>query len=180
MRVQLVGAGGREHALAWRLAQSPSVDTLICAPGNPGMRRLGDCVPVKPEDVEGQVALAKARAVDLVVVGPEAPLAAGLADRLSAEGIAVFGPSAKAARIESSKAYAKAIMAKAGVPTAGYAVFTDRDAAKAYIADRPGPYVLKADGLAGGKGVVIAQARNEAHTVIDAMFSGAFGGSGAA
>ena len=149
MNVLLVGSGGREHALAWRLSGSPSLGQLHAAPGNPGIAELGDCHPVRAEDVEGLVELARALDADLVVVGPEAPLVAGLADELRRAGIPVFGPGADAARIEGSKSYAKEVMAVAGVPTA-----------RTLAVARP-PCVLKADGLAQGKGVFVCRSQEE-------------------
>ena len=149
MRVLLVGSGGREHALAWKLASSPRLTELHCAPGSPGIAALGRCHPVRADDVEAVLGLARALRVDLVVVGPEAPLVAGLADVLRSVGIAVFGPSRSAAAIEGSKTFAKAVMAAAGVPTAA-------------ILDEPvAPCVLKADGLAAGKGVVVCRTQAE-------------------
>ncbi|ADO72956.1 phosphoribosylamine--glycine ligase [Stigmatella aurantiaca] len=155
MKVLLLGSGGREHALAWKLARSPKLSALLCGPGNPGMARFGTQVPVKPDAPEAVVALAKREKVDLVVVGPEAPLVAGVADALIAEGIACFGPVAAAARLEGSKAFAKEVMAEAEVPTADFQVFDDVAAAEAYAVAR-GKIVVKADGLAAGKGVIVA------------------------
>lgn len=175
MNVLIVGGGGREHALAWRLAQSDVRPRLWCAPGNPGTAAVATNIACKPDDVTGLVALARDIAADLVVVGPEAPLALGLADRLRAEGVATFGPGAAAARLEASKSHAKAFCDRHGVPTAGYAVFDDPEAAAAHLAQTPGPYVLKADGLAAGKGVVITDDRAEAERDLRAMFGGRFG-----
>jgi phosphoribosylamine--glycine ligase len=155
VRVLLLGSGGREHALAWKLAQSPRLSELLCGPGNPGTARLGRNVPLKADSPGDVAALARRERVDLVVVGPEAPLVAGVADALVAEGIACFGPVAAAARLEGSKAFAKEIMAEAGVPTADFQVFTDVAAAEAYALSK-GRIVVKADGLAAGKGVIVA------------------------
>ncbi|MBU8896900.1 phosphoribosylamine--glycine ligase [Corallococcus sp. H22C18031201] len=155
MKVLLLGSGGREHALAWKLSQSPRLTKLLCAPGNPGTAQWGTNVPVNAESPEAVVALARAEKVDLVVVGPEAPLVAGVADALGAAGIPCFGPVAAAARIEGSKAFAKEIMAEAGVPTAAFRVFTDVAEAEAYAVAQ-GRIVVKADGLAAGKGVIVA------------------------
>ncbi len=155
MRVLLLGSGGREHALAWKLAQSPRLSELLCGPGNPGTARLGRNVPLKADAPDAVAALARQERVDLVVVGPEAPLVAGVADALAAEGIACFGPVAAAARLEGSKAFAKEVMAEAGVPTADFQVFTDAAAAEAYAVSK-GRIVVKADGLAAGKGVIVA------------------------
>lgn len=179
MRVLLVGAGGREHALAWQLAASPSVRELVIAPGNPGMAELGRLEPVAADDVAGLVALARRMPADLVVVGPEAPLAIGLADALAAAGIAVFGPSRVAAQLESSKAFTKAFCVRHAIPTAAHATFTDAAAAHAYLATLPAPWVIKADGLAAGKGVVIAPTLSEAREAVDDMLGGRFGRAGA-
>ena len=175
MKVLVIGSGGREHALVWKIAQSPLVDTLIAAPGNPGMARDAECVAVKADDVEGLLRLAKERNIDLVVIGPEAPLALGLADRLSEAGIPAFGPSAAAAQLESSKAFTKDLLARHSIPTAAYGVFTEAGEAKAFLDTLDAPYVLKADGLAAGKGVVIAQTRDEADREVDEFLSGKFG-----
>lgn len=163
MKLLLIGSGGREHALAWKLKQSPLCTTLVCAPGNPGIAAVADeTVSVALDDIPGLVALARARAVDLVVPGPETPLVLGLADALEKEGIAVFGPTAAAARLEGSKGFTKDLCAKYEIPTAAYARFTDLEKAKAYIAKRGAPIVVKADGLAAGKGVAVAQSVEEA------------------
>ena len=180
MRVLVVGGGGREHALAWTIAASPLVERLWCAPGNPGIAAEAECVPVAAEDVEGLAALAREERMDLVVVGPEAPLAAGLADRLRQDGIAVFGPDKAAARLESSKAFMKHLARRAGIPTAGFAVFEDAGAAIAHIRERGAPVVVKADGLAAGKGVAVAATVGEAEAAIRAaMVERAFGEAGA-
>lgn len=179
MRVVLVGSGGREHALAWRLAASASVQTLVIAPGNPGMAGLGRLVPVAADDLDGLVALARTERADLVVVGPEGPLAAGLTDRLVAAGIPVFGPTQAAAQLEASKAFTKALCARQGVPTAASVTVTDAEAALARIDAVEGPWVIKADGLAAGKGVVIASTRTEAVEAVQAMLGGRFGAAGA-
>lgn len=182
-RVLIVGSGGREHALAARLAADTGVDALVMAPGNPGMEALGRCVAVAVDDVEGLVALALAERIDLTVVGPEAPLVAGLVDALTEAGVAAFGPGAGAARLEGSKAFAKAVMDAAGVPTAGWVATSSRDEALAAL-DRfalPGvPWVVKADGLAAGKGVVVTADRAEAEAAIDAaLVARRFGDAGA-
>ncbi|MFO7274733.1 MAG: phosphoribosylamine--glycine ligase [Bacillota bacterium] len=180
MKVLIVGSGGREHALAWKAIQSRHIDELHVAPGNPGIGRFAWCHPdVGATDIAGQVDLARRLGVDLVIVGPEAPLAAGLVDALAEAGIRAFGPTAAAARIESSKAYAKEIMSAAGVPTAAYAVFTDYEQALAYVENRPGPVVIKADGLAAGKGVQVCMRREEARTALRAaMVDRAFAEAG--
>ncbi|XXF75623.1 phosphoribosylamine--glycine ligase [Myxococcaceae bacterium GXIMD 01537] len=175
MKVLLLGSGGREHALAWKLAQSPRLSRLLCAPGNPGTARLGTNVPLKADDPQAVVALARREQVDLVVVGPEAPLVAGVADALNAVDIPCFGPVAAAANIEGSKAFAKEIMAEAGVPTAGFKVFTDLAAAEAYAVSR-GRIVVKADGLASGKGVIVAPDVDAARAAVRAV--GAMGSAG--
>lgn len=169
MKVLIVGGGGREHALAWAVSQSPKCSALICAPGNAGTAALGENLPISAMDRDGIVRAATEHKVDLAVIGPEDPLAAGLADCLRAAGVPTFGPSAAAARIESSKAFAKEVMAAAGVPHAGGEVFTDANAAHKWLemlgpADLP---VVKADGLAAGKGVVVPQDIDEAHQAVD-------------
>ncbi len=179
MIVLLVGSGGREHALAWKLAQSPGLRRLVIAPGNPGMEALGELRAVRADDVDGLVALALEVRAELVVVGPEAALERGLADRLEAAGVACFGPTASAARLESSKAFTKDFATKYGLPTAAYGVFTDERAAAAWLDERAPPYVVKADGLAAGKGVVIAANREEARAAVREMLGGRFGAAGA-
>ncbi|MCU0987862.1 MAG: phosphoribosylamine--glycine ligase, partial [Acetobacteraceae bacterium] len=169
MRVLLVGGGGREHALAAALAASPRLTMLWCAPGNAGIAEIAACVPIKAEDVASLVAFAREHEVDLVVAGPEAPLVAGLADACAAAGIACFGPSAAAARLEGSKAFTKEICAEAGVPTAASATFDEADGALAHVRVRGAPIVVKADGLAAGKGVVVAATVAEAEEAIEAM-----------
>jgi phosphoribosylamine--glycine ligase len=166
MRILVVGSGGREHALAWKISQSPLVTALFAAPGNPGLGRLATLVPIKADDVEGLTAFAVREKIDLVVVGPEAPLVAGLVDRLAAAGVLAFGPTAAAARIEGSKAFAKEVMVAAGIPTADYATFTEPGAALAWARRRGGQVVVKADGLAAGKGVVVCGSVEEAEAAI--------------
>ena len=179
MRVLVVGGGGREHALCWTLAGSPMVDALFCAPGNPGIAAVATCVPIRADAIDGLVAWARDNAVDLVVVGPEQPLALGLVDALAAAGIRAFGPSRAAARLETSKAFAKDFCRRHGIPTADYAVFDDAKAARDHVAARGCPIVVKADGLAAGKGVVVAATPETANAAIDAAFAGAFGEAGA-
>jgi phosphoribosylamine--glycine ligase len=179
MTILLIGSGGREHALAWKIAQSPLCRRLVCAPGNPGIERLCETRPVKATDVERLVALAKEIAADLVVVGPESALEAGVADRLAELNIPCFGPTAAAAQLETSKAFTKAFCDRHGLPTAAYAVFEEAPLAKAYLNQFDPPYVIKADGLAAGKGVVIAETRAEADAAIDDMLGGRFGAAGA-
>ncbi len=182
MRVLLIGSGGREHALAWKIAQSPACAELVVAPGNPGIATLPNvrCIPISAVAVPELVAAAVAERADLVVCGPEAALSAGLGDAVRAAGIPFFGPSRAAAEIESSKAFAKDLMKQAGVPTAGYGVFDDLAAAEAFIDGQPGPVVVKADGLAAGKGVVVTTTRQEAKAAARLMLAeGAFGLAGA-
>jgi phosphoribosylamine---glycine ligase len=180
LSVLVIGAGGREHALAWRLAASPSVNRVISAPGNPGMADLGPVHAVDAEDPDAVGALAAEVGADLVVIGPEAPLVAGVADVLQERGIATFGPSAAAARLEGSKAFAKEIMAAAGAPTAGYVATSDRDEANAALDRFAPPYVVKADGLAAGKGVRICTELAEAREAVDdALVRQVFGAAGA-
>ena len=166
MRVLVVGAGGREHALVFQIAKSPLVEKVYCAPGNPGTGRLAENVPLAAEDVAGLCRFAQSSGIDLAVVGPEAPLVAGLADRLSEAGVAVFGPSAAAARLEGSKAFAKEVMEAAGIPTASHRVFESLPEAVAHARQRDGRVVVKADGLAAGKGVVVCQTPEEAEAAL--------------
>lgn len=179
LKVLLVGGGGREHAMAWKIAKSPLLGRLFVAPGNAGISRVAECVDIAADDVDRLLGFATAERIDLTIVGPEAPLIAGLADRFTAAGLVVFGPTAAAARIEGSKAYAKALMHRLGVPTAAARTCTDLAAARAYLKTLPGPYVVKADGLAAGKGVVIAQKLAEAEAAVaDMLEGGAFGAAG--
>ncbi len=180
MKILVVGSGGREHAIAWRLAQDAERHELYCAPGNAGTAAVAANVPLRADDVEGIVAWAKAEKPDLVVVGPEAPLVAGLVDALAAAGVTAFGPVAAGARMEGSKRFAKEVMAAAGVPTGKAEVFTDAAAAKRALAEYGLPVVVKADGLAAGKGVVVAETREQAEAAIDDMLVGnKFGAAGA-
>ena len=179
MNVLLIGSGGREHALAWKLKQSPLLDRLYCAPGNAGIDAVAECVALDAADHAAIIRFCKDRDIGLVVIGPEAPLVAGLTDDLEASGIKVFGPSRQAARLEGSKGFTKDLCAEYGIPTAAYRRFADASSAKAYAAEQSLPVVVKADGLAAGKGVVIAPTRAEAEAAIDACFSGAFGTAGA-
>ena len=175
MHILLIGSGGREHALAWKIAQSPLVKRLTCAPGNPGTAQVATNVAM-PDDV---AAYARAESVDLVVVGPEQPLAEGLADRLAEAGVPCFGPSQAAAQLETSKAFVKDLCREATIPTAEARAFENEAAAHAYLDTLPGPYVVKADGLAAGKGVVIAQTLDEARAAVTDMLGGRFGDAGA-
>ena len=180
MIILLVGSGGREHALAWKIAASPLVRRLVIAPGNPGMERLGELRPdIKADDAEALAALARELKADLVVVGPEIALAAGLADRLAAAGIPCFGPTAKAAQLETSKAFAKAFLERHEIPTAGYGVYERVSEAKAALNVFKPPYVIKADGLAAGKGVAISPDKRDAEAEIERMLGGRFGQAGA-
>ena len=178
MKVLLIGSGGREHALAWKIAQSPLLTRLVSAPGNPGMAMLGDIRAVKATDAQGQAALAREIGADLVVIGPDAAVEAGVADRMAELGIPCFGPTASAGRLESSKAFTKAFCERHGLPTAAYGVFESAEAAKGALERFQAPYVIKADGLAAGKGVVIAKDRAEAEAAIDDMLGGRFGVAG--
>ncbi|MCA1909824.1 MAG: phosphoribosylamine--glycine ligase [Magnetospirillum sp.] len=179
MKVLVVGGGGREHALCWKLAQSPLLTKLWCAPGNAGIKDVAECVTINAEDVPALVAFAQANAVDLVVVGPEGPLCIGLADALVAAGIKVFGPSKAAAELEGSKGFMKDIVSKAGIPTAWYGRFTDMEKAKSFIREKGAPIVVKTDGLAAGKGVVVAMTLDEALKAVDDMMgSKVFGDAG--
>jgi len=179
MNVLLIGSGGREHALAWKIVASPMLMHLYAAPGNPGIAEEAECVALDVAHHDAVIAFCREKAVDLVVVGPEAPLVAGLADRLAAAGIAVFGPSAVAARLEGSKGFTKDLCARYGIPTAAYRRFGNAAEAKAYIEATGAPIVIKADGLAAGKGVTVATGLGEALAAVDACFEGAFGGAGA-
>ena len=179
MNILLVGAGGREHALAWKIAQSPLLTRLVCAPGNPGMAKVSETRNVAATDVAGQVALAQEIAADLVVIGPESAVEVGLADALEKLGIPCFGPSAAAGQLETSKAFTKAFCDRHGLPTAAYGVFEAPAPAKAFLDRFTAPYVIKADGLAAGKGVTIAQNRADAEAAIDDMLGGGFGAAGA-
>ncbi|MFO8070759.1 MAG: phosphoribosylamine--glycine ligase [Polyangia bacterium] len=179
MKVLVVGGGGREHSLVWKIAASAEVEEVIAAPGNGGIAEIARCEPVGAEDVAGQIELARRKDVDLVVVGPEAPLVAGLADRLREAGIPAFGPSASAARLEGSKAFAKEFMRRHEIPTAGFAVHEDTSSALADVERRDGKCVIKADGLAAGKGVVLCRNAYEAREAVrSAMDEGRFGEAG--
>jgi phosphoribosylamine--glycine ligase len=179
MNILLVGSGGREHALAWKIAQSPLVRRLVIAPGNPGMEALGELRPMKVTDADGLAALAREIQADLVVVGPETALEAGLADRLAAAGIPCFGPTAKAAQLETSKAFSKAFMQRHDIPTAGFGVYERLHEARQALGVFKPPYVIKADGLAAGKGVAISPTSREAEGEIERMLGGRFGTAGA-
>lgn len=179
MNVLLLGSGGREHALAWKLAQSPSLAKLYAAPGNPGIAEEAEVVALDVTDHGAVIAFCADKAIDLVVVGPEAPLVDGLSDSLRAAGVPVFGPSQAAAQLEGSKGFTKDLCQRAGIPTAGYVRTASLEEARAALARFSAPYVLKADGLAAGKGVVIAATLEEAEETLADMFGGGFGGAGA-
>jgi phosphoribosylamine--glycine ligase len=179
MKLLVIGSGGREHALVWKLSQSPRVTSILCAPGNAGTAQLAVNHTVAATDLEGLVSLAKNEAVDLTIVGPDDPLAAGIVDRFRAAGLRVFGPTASAARLEASKSFAKDFMVRHGIPTAGSATFTDPQAALAHCTSSRYPLVVKADGLALGKGVVIATTREEAEKAVrESMIEKVFGSAG--
>lgn len=179
MKVLVVGGGGREHALVWKMAQSPLVEKIYCAPGNPGIATLAECLDLAGDDLDGLLGFAREKAIDLTVVGPEVPLTLGLVDRFQAAGLTIFGPNAKAAQLEGSKKFCKDVMAKYGVPTAAYGTFTERAPAVAFIRKQGAPIVVKADGLAAGKGVIVAQTEAEAIAAVDAcMVDATFGEAG--
>jgi phosphoribosylamine--glycine ligase len=180
MKVLIIGSGGREHALCWAVAKSPLCERLFCAPGNAGIAAVAECLPIPAEKIGDIVAVCHLHKIDFVIIGPEAPLAMGLADDLRAEGICCFGPGKEAAALESSKGFMKDLCARAGVPTAAYRRFTDAEAAKTYVREQGAPIVVKADGLAAGKGVMIAQTLDEAFAAIDdIMVKRIFGAAGA-
>ncbi len=180
MKILIVGSGGREHAIAWKVAQSSRVEKIYCAPGNAGIADIAECVPIKAEDLEGIKEFAKANAIDMAVIGPEVPLSMGITDVLQAEGIKVFGPNKKCAQLEGSKSFTKAFLARHNIPTAGYKEYTDKEALKKDIGIYGFPMVLKADGLAAGKGVVIAENAEDAEKAIEEMMGDKiFGEAGA-
>ncbi|MEL6102047.1 MAG: phosphoribosylamine--glycine ligase [Pseudomonadota bacterium] len=179
MNILILGGGGREHALAWAILQNPKCDRLIVAQGNAGIAQIAECATLDIEDGGAVVTFAEEEAIDFVIIGPEAPLAAGVADRLRDAGVLVFGPSRDAAQLEASKAFTKAVCDASGAPTAAYAHFSDAAAAKAYLQTQTAPIVVKADGLAAGKGVIIAETLADAEAAVDDMFGGVFGGAGA-
>lgn len=179
MKVLLIGSGGREHALAWKIAQSPQLTKLFAAPGNPGIAEHAELVSLNVEDHAAVVAFCREQSIDFVVVGPEAPLVAGLADDLRAAGFATFGPSKGAAQLEGSKGFTKDLCARYNIPTGAYQRFKSAEPAKAYIHEQGAPIVIKADGLAAGKGVTVAMTEAEALAAVDDCFDGAFGAAGA-
>jgi phosphoribosylamine---glycine ligase len=179
MKVLVVGGGGREHALVWKIAQSPKVTKIYAAPGNAGMAQLAECVAIKAEDITGLAAFAAEKSIDLTIVGPEGPLSSGIVDVFSRSGLRAFGPSGRAAEIEASKRFAKDLMKKYGIPTAAYGVFTDKAAAEQYVREKGAPIVVKADGLAAGKGVVVAETVDEALNALNIIMADrAFGDAG--
>lgn len=179
MNILILGSGGREHALAWAVKQNPKTDRLIVAPGNAGIAQLAECADIDILDGQTVVTFCEENAIDFVIVGPEAPLAAGVADATRAAGFLTFGPSAEAARLEASKSFTKVICDACAAPTAAYARFTEAAPARAYVTAQGAPIVVKADGLAAGKGVIVAMSLDEALAAIDDMFGGEFGAAGA-
>jgi phosphoribosylamine--glycine ligase len=179
MKVLVIGGGGREHALVWKIAQSPLVEKVFCAPGNAGIAGQAECVAIKVDDIDGLLDFARKEQIGLTVVGPELPLTLGIVDRFREAGLMIFGADSKAAQIEGSKSFSKDLMAKYGVPTAAYGTFTDADQAIAFIRAQGAPIVVKADGLAAGKGVIVAQTEEEAVAAVkDILCEGAFGSAG--
>ena len=179
MNILILGGGGREHSIAWAVMQNPKCDKLIVAPGNAGIAQIAECADLDILNGAAVVNFCEGNAIDFVIVGPEAPLAAGVGDRLRDAGLLVFGPSGAAARLEASKSFTKEICDAAGAPTAGYGHFTDAEAARAYVRAQGAPIVVKADGLAAGKGVIVAETVEQALAAIDNMFGGEFGDAGA-
>ena len=171
MKVLVVGGGGREHALVWKISQSPKVTKIYAAPGNAGIAGLAECASIKADDIPGLLAFAKAKAIDLTIVGPEGPLSMGIVDEFTRAGLRVFGPSRKAAELEASKRFSKDLMKEYCIPTAEYEVFTDKSAAAAYVHKKGAPIVVKADGLAAGKGVVVAETVEEALKALDLIMT---------
>jgi len=179
MKILVIGGGGREHVLVWKIAQSPLVKTLYCAPGNPGIAALAECVHIQSDEIDALLDFALAEKIDLTVVGPEVPLTLGIVDRFQAAGLEIFGPSQAAARLEGSKGFSKDLMAKYGIPTAAYRTFTDRDQAHLYIREQGAPIVVKADGLAAGKGVIVAMTVEQALAAVDdILLDKVFGAAG--
>ncbi len=179
MNVLVIGSGGREHALVWKIRQSKRVKKLFCAPGNAGIAEEAECVNIQPDNVDALLSFAKERKIDLTVVGPELSLSLGIADRFEKEGLRIFGPKASAAKLECSKAFSKEMMAKCNIPTAAFKTFTSSKDAKEYIKEKGAPLVIKADGLAAGKGVVVAESEDEAiNAITDMMEKRIFGDAG--
>ena len=179
MNILILGSGGREHSLAWAVAQNPKCDRLMVAPGNAGIAKIADCVALDILDGTAVLAFVRSQDIDFVIIGPEAPLAAGVADVLRTADVLCFGPSKAAAQLEASKFFTKSICDAAGVPTAGYGHFTDQQSASDYVRKMGAPIVVKADGLAAGKGVIVAMSVEEALEALDDMFGGEFGSAGA-
>ena len=179
MNILILGGGGREHSIAWAVMQNPKCDKLIVAPGNAGIAQIAECASLDIENGAAVVNFCEGNAIEFIIIGPEAPLAAGVSDRLRDAGLLVFGPSQAAAELEASKHFTKAICDAAGAPTAAYAHFTDAEAARAYVKAQGAPIVVKADGLAAGKGVIVAETEDQALAAIDDMFGGEFGAAGA-
>jgi phosphoribosylamine---glycine ligase len=179
MNVLLLGSGGREHALAWALSASPLLTKLFCAPGNAGIAEVAQCIPLDPANHDEVIQFCRDERIEFVVIGPEAPLVSGLGDALGEAGIRYFGPTKSAARLEGSKGFTKDLCRSAGIPTAAYGRFMDLGSAKSYLASQSLPIVIKADGLAAGKGVIIAETRTDAEAAVEACLSGAFGSAGA-
>lgn len=179
MKILVVGSGGREHAIAWKLAQSPKVEKVYCAPGNAGIADVAECINVKAEDIEGICSVAKEKAVDMAVIGPEVPLAMGITDELEKVGVKTFGPNKKCSQLEASKAFTKSFLARHDIPTAKYKEYTDKDELILDIGIYGYPMVLKADGLAAGKGVVLAENAEEAKNAIEEMMGSKVFGSAA-
>ena len=180
MKILVVGGGGREHTLVWKIAQSPLVEKIYCAPGNPGIAELAECVHIGAEEIDALLDFAKAEQIDLTVVGPEVPLTMGIVDKFQADGLEIFGPNQAAAQLEGSKKFSKDLMARYDIPTAAYASFTDHAQAVAYIREQGAPIVVKADGLAAGKGVIVAMTEAEAIAAVDdIMLDQVFGDAGA-
>jgi phosphoribosylamine--glycine ligase len=171
MKVLVIGSGGREHALCWKIFESKRVDKLYAVPGNGGISQIAECLDIKPEDIDGLLKFAKENNIDLTVVGPEAPLVLGIVDRFKKEGLKIFGPDKAVAQLEGSKVFAKEVMAKFNIPTAGFKIFDNAKEAKEYIDKKGTPVVIKADGLCAGKGVVVAQTKDEALSSIDAIMT---------
>ena len=179
MKVLVIGSGGREHALVWKLNQSERVKTIYCAPGNAGIKKQATCVKIAANDIDALLAFAKKEKIDLTVVGPEDPLTAGIVDRFEEEGLRIFGPSAAAAELEGSKVFSKDFLKKYSIPSAAYKVFVKPGAAKKFIDKIGAPCVVKADGLAAGKGVIVAQTKAEAKKAVDLIMKDkAFGAAG--
>ena len=169
MRVLVIGSGGREHALVWKIKQSPKVEKIFCAPGNAGTSEFADNIPIAPDDIEGLLQFAMKKEIELTVVGPEQPLVMGIVDRFEVKGLRIFGPSASAAELEGSKSFSKDIMQKYGLPTAEYKIFTSAESATKYIQAKNCPLVVKADGLAAGKGVLLCRSSREALVAVDTI-----------